>query len=241
MVFNLSDLFLTSFLSFLLLNTRLSTISGLERFLIPDLTSESVVCFGAIKLLPMFNFVREYSQPQLDEQPTNVKNLYDSFPTSKIFFSGSSTLALQKGKADLSRRAVFYTLPGLSFREYLYLAHRLEFESVSLQDIFESHSLLASTILEAGPVLGHFKDYLDHGVYPFFLEGIQVYFPKLLNVLEKVLYEDIPTTTGIKTANVPTLKRILWLIATSQPFIPNIERMSRNLKVSKEYVYTYLE
>ena len=170
-----------------------------------------------------------------------LKNLYDSFPTSKIFFSGSSTLALQKGKADLSRRALFYTLPGLSFREYLYLAHRLEFESVSLQDIFESHSLLASTILEAGPVLGHFKDYLDHGVYPFFLEGIQVYFPKLLNVLEKVLYEDIPTTTGIKTANVPTLKRILWLIATSQPFIPNIERMSRNLKVSKEYVYTYLE
>lgn len=170
-----------------------------------------------------------------------IKNLYDSFPTAKIFFSGSSTLALQKGKADLSRRAVFYTLPGLSFREYLYFAHGLEFQPVSLPDLLQNHPLTASKILEKGPVLGHFRDYLDHGVYPFFLEGIEHYLPKLLNVLEKILYEDIPTVTGIKTAKVPVLKRMLWLVATSQPFTPNIERMSRNLATSKEYIYTYLD
>lgn len=173
--------------------------------------------------------------------PQEVKNLYDSFPTAKIVFSGSSTLALQKGKADLSRRAVFYTLPGLSFREYVYFAHGFEFQPVSLPQLFQNHSVLASTVLEKGPILGHFRDYLDHGVYPFFLEGVEGYLPKLLNVLEKVLYEDIPTITGIKAGNVPVLKRMLWLVATSQPFVPNIERMSRNLKISKEYVYTYLD
>jgi len=170
-----------------------------------------------------------------------VKNLYDSFPAAKIFFSGSSTLALQKGKADLSRRAVFYTLPGLSFREYLSFAHGLEFQPVSLPELLQNHTIVASKLLEAGPILGRFNDYLDHGVYPFFLEGIDDYLPKLLNVLEKVLYEDIPAAIAIKTANVPVLKRMLWLVATSQPFTPNIERMSRNLKISKEYVYTYLD
>lgn len=170
-----------------------------------------------------------------------VKNLYDSFPTAKIFFSGSSTLALQKGKADLSRRAVFYTLPGLSFREYLSFAHGLEFQAVSLPELLQNHTIVASKLLKAGPILGRFNDYLDHGVYPFFLEGIDDYLPKLLNVLEKVLYEDIPAAIAIKTANVPVLKRMLWLVATSQPFTPNIERMSRNLKISKEYVYTYLD
>jgi len=40
---------------------------------------------------------------------------------------------------------------------------------------------------------------------------------------------------------VPVLKRMLWLVATSQPFTPNIERMSRNLTTSKEYIYTYLD
>lgn len=33
----------------------------------------------------------------------------------------------------------------------------------------------------------------------------------------------------------------LWLLATSQPFTPNIERMSRDLRVSKTYIYTYLD
>ena len=37
------------------------------------------------------------------------------------------------------------------------------------------------------------------------------------------------------------LKRILWLVATSQPFVPNIERMSGSLQISKVYVYTYLD
>lgn len=170
-----------------------------------------------------------------------IKNLYDAFPASKIFFSGSSMLALQKGKADLSRRTVFYTLPGLSFREYLYFAHGKEFHPVLLQDLLQNHSQVASKILEKGPVLGHFRDYLDHGVYPFFLEGTEHYLHKLLNVLEKLLYEDIPAVIGVKTANVPVLKRMLWLIATSQPFTPNIERMSRNLTISKEYIYTYLD
>ena len=170
-----------------------------------------------------------------------IKNLYDSFPAAKIFFSGSSTLALQKGKADLSRRAVFYTLPGLSFREYVYFAHGLEFQPVHLRGLLKNHSILAPKILEQGPILRRFRDYLDHGVYPFFLEGTEDYFHKLLNILEKVLYEDIPAAIGIKTANVPVLKRMLWLLATSQPFMPNIERMSRNLKISREYIYTYLD
>ncbi|MBN1105567.1 MAG: ATP-binding protein [Deltaproteobacteria bacterium] len=170
-----------------------------------------------------------------------LKNLYDSFPSAKIIFSGSSTLALQKGKADLSRRVVFYTLPGLSFREYLSFSQGVEWPPVSLSQLLKGHVELAAKVVEKGPILGHFKDYLDHGAYPFFLEGTAGYVPKLLNVIEKVLYEDIPSAIGIRMASVPVLKRVLWLLATSQPFTPNIEKMSRDLKVSKEYLYTYLD
>lgn len=170
-----------------------------------------------------------------------LKNLHDSFPSARIIFSGSSTLALQAGKADLSRRAVFYSLPGLSFREYLLFDADREVPPVSLPQLLKEHVELATKIVEKGPILGHFKDYLDHGVYPFFLEGTAAYLPKLLNVIEKVLYEDIPSAIGIRMASVPVLKRILWLLATSQPFTPNIEKMSRDLKVSKEYLYTYMD
>jgi len=170
-----------------------------------------------------------------------LKNLHDSFPSAKIIFSGSSTLALQRGKADLSRRVVFYTLPGLSFREYLTFSQGAAWPPVSLPQLVKEHVELAANVVKKGPILGHFKDYLDHGVYPFFLEGTAGYVPKLLNVIEKVLYEDIPSAIGIRMASVPVLKRLLWLLSTSQPFTPNIEKMSRDLKVSKEYLYTYLD
>jgi predicted AAA+ superfamily ATPase len=170
-----------------------------------------------------------------------IKNIYDTFPAAKIRFSGSSTLALQSGISDLSRRAVLYTLQGLSFREFLLFAKGIEKPVTTLPDLMEKHFDLAKDISREGPILGYFRDYIDHGVYPYFLEGIPEYLPRILNVLEKIFYEDIPSSIGIKTSNISILKRILWLIATSQPFTPNIEKISRDLKISKEFVYIYMD
>ncbi|HPF94476.1 MAG TPA: AAA family ATPase, partial [Tenuifilaceae bacterium] len=55
-----------------------------------------------------------------------LKNIYDSFPSLKIVFTGSSVLDILKGSADLSRRAIIHKLQGLSFREYLKLFHGYE-------------------------------------------------------------------------------------------------------------------
>jgi len=173
--------------------------------------------------------------------PQEVKNLYDAFPLAKILFSGSSSLALQLGKADLSRRAVFYNLPGLSFREYLHLTKEIEFPSIKLRDLLRDHASFTSDVVAAGPVLRYFQNYIDHGVYPFFTEGTQEYPAKLGNIVEKVLYEDIVSTSGMKSMNVPILKRIIWLVASSQPFKPNFEKISKNLGIAKPSLYIYLD
>jgi predicted AAA+ superfamily ATPase len=141
--------------------------------------------------------------------PQEVKTLYDSFPKAKILFSGSSTLGLQLGKADLSRRAVFYNLPGLSFREYLHLAKEIEFPITQFTKLLIDHMAFASDVLAEGPILGHFQDYINYGIYPFFLEGTEEYPARLGNIIEKVFYEDIVSTSGMKSMNVPILKRIL--------------------------------
>jgi predicted AAA+ superfamily ATPase len=46
-------------------------------------------------------------------------------------------------------------------------------------------------------------------------------------LIEKVLYEDVAVAADMKQANIPVLKKILWLIASSVPFQVNIEKMSR--------------
>ena len=44
-----------------------------------------------------------------------LKNIYDNHPELKVMFTSSSALEIHKGKYDLSRRALIYELPGLSF------------------------------------------------------------------------------------------------------------------------------
>lgn len=46
-----------------------------------------------------------------------IKNVYDFFPNLKIIFTGSSIIDISKQEGDLSRRALMYELPGLSYRE----------------------------------------------------------------------------------------------------------------------------
>jgi len=169
-----------------------------------------------------------------------IKNLYDAFPSARIVFSGSSALKPQLGKADLSRRAVYYTLPTLSLREYLLLDTGIEHQSFTLTDLLQNHARLAAEILKSGPVLGHFKAFLDHGAYPFFTEGADNYHSRLRNVVEKILYEDIPPTTGMRYTGVPVLKKILFQIASSPPFQLNIERLASDLGITKPTLYSYL-
>jgi uncharacterized protein len=172
---------------------------------------------------------------------TELKNITDTFNDKKIMVSGSSSIDLQKSKADLSRRMVYYGLKGLSFREYLKLKENIDFPAVSLEEIFHDHVAMAQKIIKKGPVLKYFKEYLSGGYYPFFTEGEEVYLSKLLNVIEKVLYQDIAVTGNMKYTHINILKKILWLIAGSVPFVANISKMSRDMGISKEYIYIYLE
>ena len=66
-----------------------------------------------------------------------LKLMYDYHPNLKIVFTGSSILDIKKGSSDLSRRALMYHLQGLSFREYLQLAHYIELPVFGLEDIIQ--------------------------------------------------------------------------------------------------------
>jgi predicted AAA+ superfamily ATPase len=180
--------------------------------------------------------IHKYSQWQ-----SELKSILDTFKGKKILVSGSSSLALQTSKVDLSRRLVYYSMKGLSFREYLALKEKISVSAVSLEEVLTGHVRLAQKIATGKPVLKYFKQYLTMGYYPFFLEGEATYVSKLLSIIEKVIYEDVAIMGNIKKSNIAVLKKMLWLIATASPFTVNIEKISRDLGLSKEYVYAYFE
>ena len=141
-----------------------------------------------------------------------------------------------KSKADLSRRVVYYELKGLSFREYLHFNDVISIPTTTLPNLLKNHLSLANQ-LTGITILKHFRDYLIHGYFPFFLEGTQDYLSKLNNVNEKVIFEDIAVIYNLKQSTLPILKKLLWLTASSVGLIPNIDNISRNISVSREVIY----
>ena len=172
---------------------------------------------------------------------TELKNIIDTFRGKQLLVSGSSSLNLKKGKADLSRRFAYYDLKGLSFREYLALKRSKTFPAIKLGDMLNGHIKHAQAISAHANVLREFRDYLSGGYYPFFLESESAYLQKVLNIIEKTLYEDVAVIGNMKPANITAIKKILWLIAGAASFEPNIDKLSRELGISKEYVYRYLD
>jgi len=175
-----------------------------------------------------------------------LKNIIDVYSDRQIIFSGSSSLMLHKGKGDLSRRVVYHKLKGLSFREFIYFSEDINLNPITFKQILNSHLSIAEKYNKKissrkTPVLKLFREYIDHGYYPFFMEGINSYHNKLSNIIEKIIFEDIAVIYNLHQINLPAIKKILWLIGTSQPFVPNIERISRNIGISRESVYNYLE
>ncbi|MGE4454306.1 MAG: AAA family ATPase [Sphaerochaeta sp.] len=100
-----------------------------------------------------------------------IKNLYDEFPTLHIVFTGSSLLELERGKADLSRRALMYELPELSFREYLEIGTKMSFPAFSITDLLDKHGQIVQEIVSRVKPFRYFSDYLQFGYYPYYLEG----------------------------------------------------------------------
>lgn len=170
-----------------------------------------------------------------------LKNMYDDMPDLKIIFTGSSLLHLQQAKADLSRRAVMYEMPGLSFREYLLFETNQCFPILTLQDVLENHIEHAISILQQIKPLAHFESYLNHGYYPFYKENIQCFHQKLSEIVLTVLEVDIPQFASVQTSNIIYLKKLLKIISASVPFKPNMNALSVRTGITLNTMKNYIQ
>ncbi len=171
----------------------------------------------------------------------HVKAIYDSLPGLRVVFSGSSLLQITKQKADLSRRAIVFNLHGLSLREYINFTLGKEYPAYSLEEILADHQQIAADICKEIKPLRQFRDYLQGGYYPFFLEGESFYILKVREVINHILEVDLPFVNRIEPRQVSKIKKLLYLLATGVPFVPNIAKLAEATDISRPRLYEYLE
>lgn len=170
-----------------------------------------------------------------------LKNIYDAFPDCYVLFSGSSSLDLVKGNYDLSRRGVIYWLPGLSFREYLKFRNIGEYPSITLDEILGGKSKLANEIIGVDRLLAYFYEYMQRGYFPFSLNEEGDYTTRLVNVINKTIFEDISNFYKLKTEKMFVFKKILSYLASIPPGELSRNSLSKNLGVDNRTVQSYLK
>lgn len=171
-----------------------------------------------------------------------LKSIYDSMQKLTIIASGSSAMEIHRGSHDLSRRAVVYSMAGLSFREYIGLAEGIKIEPVLLEDLLENHerisgSIVTSVELKKKKILALFKVYLKTGYFPYFSEfdDISLYYMVLEQSIRATIESDLlaiyPTLNG---SSIKKIKRLLSVIAESVPFTPDMKRLKRIVGIGDE-------
>lgn len=178
-------------------------------------------------------FIDEIHKYPYEIWAQELKNIYDSYPEMKVAFSGSSILNIYKGNADLSRRAINYELFGLSFREFLEFEGVKKIQPVPLGDILKNHTSIATEIIGGIKILPLFRNYLQHGFYPYYKEDLQTYHLRLINTINAVLESDLPAVEKIEYVSVQKLKRLLVIIASKVPYTPNLTDLGKSVELQR--------
>jgi len=169
-----------------------------------------------------------------------LKNIYDAYPEIHLVFTGSSLLDILNARADLSRRAVVYSLQGLSFREFLSLQSGHSFSPVTLTDILKHHTDISSDTLNKVKPLAYFYEYLKGGYYPFYQEQPDLYHQKIREVSNMIMEIELPLLRKVEMSYVPRIKQLLYIISQSVPFVPNVSKLSVKMGIQRNTLLAYL-
>lgn len=232
------------------LQSRKAIYVQADHFLVKDLSLYAIaekfyrlggelICFDEIHKYP--DWSRE------------LKSITDTFPELKILASGSSILEIHKGTHDLSRRAIIYRLPGLSFREFIELQVDVKLPGVPLAEILSDHERLSDFILaviekKRERILALFSDYLSFGFYPYFLEfeDRTLFHLTLEQNFHTTIESDLPAVyPKLNGASIKKISKLLAVIASSVPFTPDLRKIKQIVEIGDERTlktyFKYLE
>lgn len=165
---------------------------------------------------------------------------YEKFPMLKIVFTGSTVMRLKDENPELNGICRSYSLRGFSFREYLNLMTGMNIRSYTLRELENRHERIAREVCEECDPLEHFKAYLHHGYYPFFLEK-KNFSENLLKTMNMMVEVDILLINQMEQKNLNRIKKLLYLLATGNTGAPNVSHLATEVQTSRTTIMNYIK
>ncbi len=180
---------------------------------------------------------------QVFKQPdwsSELRKCYDRYPELKIVFTGSSVMRLKDENPELNGIVKSYNLRGFSFREYLNIITGKRFKAYSLEEIISQHESIVKEILPLVSPSQHFRDYIHHGFYPFFLEQ-RNFSENLLKTMNMMTEVDILLIKQIDLKYLTKIKKLFYLLSLNSTKAPNISQLAQDIETSRATVMNYIK
>jgi predicted AAA+ superfamily ATPase len=168
---------------------------------------------------------------KVSDWENKLKVYYDLNPNIKFIISGSASVRLRKkSKESLAGRITDFLMKPLSFKEFL------EMSGKDVQKIRSSPNIWQREIIPL------FYRYLKFGMFPELIneedeESARNYI--LNNVVERVIYKDIPDEFGLK--DVELIKSLYYMVGKNPGMILNYREISKNLGRDQRTIANYFE
>lgn len=169
-----------------------------------------------------------------------IKNSYDFFPELKIIFTGSSIIDISKQEGDLSRRALMYELPGLSYREYLSMLGIINLPVIGLEELLFKSAEIKKKIPPTFRPLEHFNNYLNYGYYPFGIVDSSSIHQRINQLIRTIVEVDMAELKDFDIRNAKKLLQLVYVIAQQVPFKPNISSLAIKTSIHRNSLNNYL-
>ena len=102
------------------------------------------------------------------------------------------------------------------------------------------HVEIAAEIVDKVKPLAYFQNYLHHGFAPFFLEK-RNFSENLLKTMNMMLEVDVLFIKQIELKYLPKIRKLLYLIASTAPCVPNVSQLSTEINISRATVMNYIK
>ena len=180
---------------------------------------------------------------QVFKQPdwsSELRKCYDRYTELKIIFTGSSVMRLKDENPELNGIVKGYNLRGFSFREYLNIITGNHFKAYSLDEILSQHESIVKEILPLVSPSQHFRNYIHHGFYPFFLEQ-RNFSENLLKTMNMMTEVDILLIKQIDLKYLTKIKKLFYLLSLNPTKAPNISQLAQDIETSRATVMNYIK
>jgi len=174
-----------------------------------------------------------------------IKRFYDQSKMIKFIVSGSASLFIrEKSKESLAGRIFSFTLPILSFQEYL-LIRDIDIllpKADPVNSTFDFKKIAETLSAYSRKISGLFEDYLLKGQFPEIaaqadMEPAQVKQYLVDSILGKILEFDIPIYFNIK--RVDEIRSIFNVVAAETGSLMEYDTIARDVGISRNTVTEY--